>query len=171
VSEGASLRRLRRPRRALVTVALLVVVVLLVAVATFLGLRVRHDQHAAAARAQALHAARQESVNLVTLDYQHLDADIGNVLSGATGDFHDQYAKGVGQVRRVVTANQVRSTGTVLEAGIVSSDPDSATVLVVVDNLVRNKADQKGQQRHYRMQLQMAREHGRWRASGLEFVS
>lgn len=168
MSDGASLRR---SREAILTVALLIVAVLLVVAATLLALRVRSDQRADAARAEALHAARQEAVNLVTLDYRHVDGDVTSVLAGATGDFREQYAKGATQVKKVVTANQVRSTGSALEAGIVSSDPDSVTVLVVVDSTVRNKADQTGQPRHYRMQLQMVRQGSTWRASSLEFVS
>ncbi len=161
----------RRSGPAWLAVGLLGLVVLLVVATTLLALRVRAEQRTVTARAQAMHAARLEAVNLVTLDYRHLDTDLANVLAGATGDFHDQYAKGAEQVKRVVTANQVTSTGSILESGVVSGDPDSVTILVVVDSTVRNKADQKGQPRHYRMKLEMLRQGSRWRASSLEFVA
>lgn len=169
MSNGASLRR---SRQSLVIVALLVAIALLMAAATFLALTLRADRQELAARSEALHAARQEAINLVSIDYTKLEAGIANVLAGATGDFREQYLKGANQVRKIVTDNQVRSTANVLEAGIVlPADPNSVTVLVVVDSTVRNKADQKGQLRHYRIQLQMAKDKGRWRASTLEFIS
>lgn len=151
--------------------ALLVVVVALVVAAVVLGAGLWKAQTADTAGAEAMHAARQESVNLVTLDYNRIDDDIANVLSGATGDFRDQYAKDAARVKKVVTDNEVRSTGTVLEAGIVSADPDSVTVLVVVDSTVKNRANEKGQLRHYRMQLEMSQERGRWRARSLQFIT
>ncbi len=150
---------------------LLVVVVALVVAAVVFGLRLWEARTAQDARTDALRAARQESINLVTLDHNRIDADIANVLAGATGDFHDQYAKDADRVKKVVKDNLVRSTGTVLEAGVVSADPDSVTVLVVVDSTVRNKANEKGQLRHYRMQLEMSESGGRWRARSLQFIS
>jgi len=162
----------RRSRQSTVLVVLLVVVALLVASTTFLALTLRADRQEVALRAEAVQAARQEAINLVSIDYTKLEAGIANVLAGATGDFREQYLKGATQVRKIVTDNQVRSTANVLEAGVVlPADPNSVTVLVVVDSTVRNKADQKGQLRHYRIQLQMAKDKGRWRASTLEFIS
>ncbi len=161
----------RRSARQFVPAVLLLAVVALVVSAVVLGLRLWEARSADTARSEALHAARQESVNLVTLDFNRVDTDIANVLAGATGDFRDQYAKDAERVKKVVTDNKVRSTGSVLEAGVVSADTDSVTVLVVVDSTVKNKANEKGQLRHYRMQLEMSREGGRWRARSLQFVS
>ncbi len=133
--------------------------------------RVRAAKHVRSAQQAAVHAARQVSVDLVTLDYRHVDTDVRNVLAGATGDFSDQYVKDAPKVKEVVTANQVSSTGNVLESGVVSGDTDSVTVLVVVDSVVRNKANQTGQLRHYRVQLEMSLLKGVWRARSLQFVS
>ncbi len=158
-------------KRPLVAGVLLVVAVLLIGTGAVLGARVVKARHADSARSAALHAARQEAVNLVALDYRHVDADVAGVLGGATGDFHDQYNRDASRVKDVVTANQVRSTGSVLEAGIVSSDAHAATVLVVIDSLVRNKANTTGVLRHYRMQLEMSLQKGHWQARSLQFVS
>jgi hypothetical protein len=43
-------------------------------------------------------------------------------------------------------------------------------LLVVADSTVSNKATPTGQRRHYRMQLELRREGGRWLTSNLEFV-
>jgi Mce-associated membrane protein len=58
----------------------------------------------------------------------------------------------------------------VLEAGVVSMDEDSATVVVVADSQVTNKSTDEPQPRHYRLQLDLVLEDGRWLTSDLQFV-
>ncbi len=121
-------------------------------------------------RARILDDARQHAVNFTTLDYQELDRDLGRVLDGATGDFRKQFEQGTSDLSTLVTENQAVSRGEVLEAGIVSSDDDSARVLVVADSTVTNSADPDPQKRHYRMQLDLVRSGDRWLVSDLQFV-
>ena len=117
-----------------------------------------------------LHAARQEAVDFTTLDYRQLDRDLGRVLSGSTGSFKQEFQAGTKDLRTVVTTNQTVSKGSVLSAGIVTSDDDSARVLVVADSLVTNTKDTTGTPRHYRLQLDLVRQHGAWLTSDLQFV-
>ena len=121
-------------------------------------------------REAILDSARQQAVNFTTLDYQHLDRDLGRVLAGSTGDFRTQFKAGTKNLTDLVTQNQAVSRGEVLDAGIVSSDDDSARVLVVADSTVTNAADSQPQKRHYRMQLDMVRSGDRWLVSDLQFV-
>ncbi len=121
-------------------------------------------------RADVLQAARQETVNFTTLDYRHLDRDLGRVLRGSTGDFRKQFQAGTKNLTQLVTANKAVAKGDVLDAGLVSSDSDSAVVLVVADSTVTNTASPKGEQRHYRLQLSLVRQQGHWLVSDLTFV-
>lgn len=121
-------------------------------------------------RAEVLHVARQQTVNFTTLDYRHLDRDLGRVLAGSTGDFRKQFQAGTKNLTELVTANKAVSTGEVLDAGLVSSDADSARVLVVADSNVVNTASPKGEKRHYRIQLDLVRHQGSWLVSDLTFV-
>jgi Mce-associated membrane protein len=121
-------------------------------------------------RVEVLHAARQQAVNFTTLDYRHLDRDLGRVLAGSTGDFRKQFRAGTKNLTELVTANKAVSAGEVLEAGVVSSDADSARVLVVADSTVVNRANPKGEKRHYRIQLDLVRRQGSWLVSDLTFV-
>ena len=121
-------------------------------------------------RTEVLEAARQQAVNFTTLDYQHLDRDLGRVLSGATGDFRKQFEAGTTDLSGLVTENQAVSEGQVLEAGIVSDDEDSARVLVVADSTVTNAASGDPQRRHYRLQLDLVHRGDRWLVSDLQFV-
>lgn len=121
-------------------------------------------------RTEILAAARQHAVNFTTLDHRKLDRDLGRVLEGATGKFRTQFEEGTADLSELVRANQAVSEGEVLEAGIVTDDPDSARVLVVADSTVTNAADPDPQRRHYRLQLDLVREGGRWLVSDLQFV-
>lgn len=121
-------------------------------------------------REQILAAARQRAVNFVTLDYRNLDRDLGRVRAGATGKFREEFTAGTANLRQIVTQNKAVAKGEVLEAGIVSSDADSARVLVVADSAVTNTASTKPETRHYRLQLDLVLRKGQWLVSDLEFV-
>lgn len=121
-------------------------------------------------REQVLDAARRATVNFTTLDYRRLDRDLGRVLTGATGKFRSQFKAGARDLSALVTRNKAVSRGEVLEAGLVSSDDDSARVLVAADSTVTNAASPKPQQRYYRIQLDLVRSGGRWLVSDLQFV-
>jgi Mce-associated membrane protein len=121
-----------------------------------------------------LHAARQQAVNFTTLDYRHLDRDLGRVLEGSTGEFRKQFRAGTLDLTKLVSANKAVAQGEVLEAGIVSDDSDSARALVVADSTVTNTGSPKPDKRHYRIQLDLVRDPavkgGRWLVSDLTFV-
>jgi Mce-associated membrane protein len=125
-------------------------------------------------RNEVLRAARQQAVNFTTLDYRRLDRDLGRVLDGATGDFRKQFRSGTKDLTQLVTANKAVAVGEVLEAGLVSNDDDSASVLVVADSTVTNTASPKPEKRHYRIQMDLVRDPavrgGRWLVSDLTFV-
>lgn len=121
-------------------------------------------------RTEILAAARQHAVNFTTLDYRRLERDLGRVLEGATGKFRRQFRAGTADLTELVTRNQAVSRGEVLEAGIVTDDADSARVLVVADSTVTNTAETQPQKRHYRLQLDLVRQGGRWLVSDLQFV-
>ena len=152
-------------------------VVALVVAASLVGLGVFLPRLSAASargdeRAQILHAARQEAIDFTTLDYRHLDADLGRVLAGSTGSFGKEYRAGAAQLRAMFNRYHTTATGQVLEAGLVSSDPDSARVLVVADQTVHSaqSTTDAPDQRHYRMQLDLVLRDGRWLVSDLQFV-
>lgn len=135
-----------------------------------LGYRV-HQENQATDRDQAvLAAARQEALNFISIDYRSFDQDSRNVLSGATGDFKQQFSDESKTLQNLVTTNKAVSSGQVLQAGVVSSGPGSARVLVVADARVANTAAPSGQVRNYRLQMDLVQQDGQWFTSDLEFV-
>jgi len=73
-------------------------------------------------------------------------------------------------VRAAVVENKVSSTGTILRAAIVSADLDSAVVLVAMDASVKNVGAPEGRLSHYRIQVDVVLDGGRWLVSRLQFV-
>lgn len=152
-----------------------VVVVLLVAALAALavtGQRWYGQRQLEAARQAALAAAKQTTVDFVSIGATTVDRDLQRIAAGATGDFKDEFTRGMPQVRTAVVENGVESRGTVLRAGMVSGDRDSAVVLVAVDATVKNVRAPEGRLSHYRIQVDLAldRGSGRWLVSRLQFV-
>ncbi len=121
-------------------------------------------------REDILQAARQQGVNITTLDHRTVDEDLGRVLALSTGAFREEFEAGTKDLTDLVVENKAVSTGEVLAAGIVTADSDSARVLVVADSTVSNTTSEEQQVRHYRMQLDLVRSGNRWLTSGLTFV-
>lgn len=155
------------------TLPLVVLGVLLVAALVIGGLLWADLARAAAedrGRADALRVARQFTVNFTTIDHRHADRDISRVSRLASGDFGQEYENAAKSVRDVVKENETVSTGQVLEAGLVDFDGDDARALVVADSDLENVAMDQSEQRHYRLQLDLAREGGAWRVVDVVFV-
>jgi len=146
------------------------VLALAVAAAGWSGWRWHSREAAERDHAAAVAAARQFTVDFVSISASTVDADIQRVTSGATGDFAGEYTRGKTQVRAAVVENEVQSQGTVLRAALVSGDTDSAVVLVAADATVRNVKAPQGRPSHYRVKVDLVKEEGRWLVSKLEFV-
>jgi Mce-associated membrane protein len=148
----------------------LVLIAVLVAASVVFGLRVRAAEQREQDRDAALQAARQQALNLTSVDGTDLERDLDLVLAGASGQFRTEFAAQAERLTQVLTENEVRAEGRVLDAGLVRADEDSATAVVVVDSLVRNKSVPDGQNRNYRMQLELDHVGDRWLTSSLQFV-
>lgn len=156
-------------RRRLLT-ALAVLCALLVLAAVVLGVLLRGYAQEDDARGDALRAARQSALNLTSIDYRDFDAAVDRVLEGATGDFSEEFKGNATNLEKLLTDNQVRSEGKVVDAGLVRADGSSATALVVVDSTVRNTEVPDGRVNTYRMQIEVEKVDGRWLTSTLRFV-
>jgi Mce-associated membrane protein len=154
------------------TVALLVALAAALVTAGVYGHRWYDRRQLDTAHQQALTAARQTTVNFVSISASTVDTDLQRIVAGATGDFRDEFTRGMPQVRAAVVENNVESRGTVLRAGLVSGDLDSAVVLVAVDATVKNVRAPDGRRSHYRIQVDMSRDKrsGKWIVAKLQFV-
>jgi Mce-associated membrane protein len=160
----------RPPRRRLTAWAAIVVIACALTAAAVQGWQWDQQRRLETARQQALAAARQTTVNFVTISAATVDRDLQRVADGATGDFKDEFTRSIPQVRAAVVENKVDSQGSVLRAAVVSSDRSSAVVLVAVDATVRNVNAPDGRLAHYRIRVNLAMVGNAWLVSTLEFV-
>jgi Mce-associated membrane protein len=155
-----------------ITVALLAVLCVALAAAAVFGSRWYGDRELDRAHQQALAAAKQTTVDFVSVSAVSVDSDLQRILAGSTGDFKEEFSRGQAQVRTAIVENNVESRGTVLRAALMSGDRRHAVVLVAMDATVRNTNAPDGRASHYRIQVEVNRDpdSGRWLVSRLQFV-
>ena len=147
--------RLARPQVSRVGWALVasaVVVATLTGLAGWLGHRAYDKHKAEAHRDLFIQTARQGAVNLTTISYTEIDADVQRVLDSATGAFREDFEKRSAPFIEVVKAAQSQSAGTITEAGLESMRPDSAQVLVAVAVKSKTAAGEQAP-REWRMRI------------------
>jgi Mce-associated membrane protein len=159
--------------RALVAAAAAIVVAL-TGLAGWLGYRVHQDHQTQAQRNLYVQVARQTAVNLTTINYAEVDADIKRILDSATGAFHDEFQNRSQPFVDVIKKVQSKSEGTVAEAALLSATKDQAQVLVAVSVKTTMAAvpDQPEQEpRRWRMRISVDRAGDSAKVSKVEFVS
>ncbi|MBS4728607.1 mammalian cell entry protein [Mycobacterium sp. SM1] len=148
----------------------LVVIVALGALVGWWAFRVQQAHQAQIERSQFLQAAKQSALNLTTINWEHAEADVQRILEGATGQFHDDFAKRSQPF--VDAAKQVKATtvGTVDEAGLESASGDTAQVLVAMTVKVSNLGAPEQVPRRWRMRIFMQKLGDKVKMSNVEFV-
>ena len=169
----AALRGVRtwRPTPRLLWILAAVLLLAAVAVTATLGRSVWQQQRDADNRAAALAAGRQIAVNFVTMNAASFDADTKRVLDESTGAFQKEYASTLAQLKPVVTANKTVSTVERAEASLVSSDDDSAKVIVGIVAPTSNASTPQADKKTYRLRLDLVKVGDAWKVSTLDFVS
>lgn len=169
VSSGPAGRALWR-RWLVVDVLLGVLVLAALAAAAFTARGVLADRAQDEARDDALAAARQLAVSFTSLDYRTYDHDAKRVLAQTGGGLAEQFSAESAALKKAMTTNRSVTKGQVLEAAVVDADRDSARVLLAVDAQVTNTSTTEPAARHYRIQLDLRRDGGRWVGTDLSFV-
>jgi Mce-associated membrane protein len=147
------------------------IIVALAGLGGWLGYRVHQDHQVQAQRNLYVQVARQTAINLTTINYTEVDADIKRVLDSATGAFHDEFQNRSQPFVEVVKKVQSKSEGTIAEAGLLSYTKDQAQVLVAVSvktSMAAAPADQEP--RRWRMRLTVDKTGDSAKVSNVEFV-
>lgn len=106
------------------------------------------------------------------LSHDDADASIEAVRSMATGKFLKRYNAGADDLRQGLQRARSSLRSEVVWAGLVAGDEDSATVILAVESLVSNRATEfEDQARHYRIEVDLVLDEGRWLTNDLEYVS
>ncbi|MBV9293146.1 MAG: hypothetical protein JO222_11905 [Frankiales bacterium] len=163
---AADRRYLAVPAAALVALVVLLVLALLHASARDTRLR---------QRTAVLTAARQEAVNLTTIDTATITRDLDRIIAGATGTLRQQFASERAHAQALATEPS-RSRGSVLSAGLVHLDASAGAAQVViaadaeVTTTPAGTTTPQSTLKHYRMVLRLRRIGGRWLVSDVAFA-
>jgi Mce-associated membrane protein len=163
----------RPPRRHTLRLALsaaLLIVVALSALVGWLGLRAHQSHQRAEERAMYLAVARQGALNLTTISYTEVDADIKRILNSATGAFYDDFQKRSQPFVELVKQAQSKSQGTITQAGLESVQGDNAQALVAVSVTSSNAAAGEQQPRAWRMRISVQKVGDTAKVSDVKFV-
>jgi Mce-associated membrane protein len=154
----------------LATIAGLVAVVALAGVGGWLGFRAYESRQVADQRQVFLQVGRQGALNLTTIDFQNVDADVARILDSATGTFYDDFQKRAQPFAEVVRQVKSKSVGTVTEAGLESESSDGAQVLVAVTVNTSVEGQPEQAPRAWRMRITVEQTAEDVKVSNVEFV-
>jgi Mce-associated membrane protein len=148
----------------------LATVVALGSLAGWLGYRGYQSEQAEHERQLFLSVGRKGVLNLTTIDFNHVDADIQRVLDSSTGAFEADFRERAEAFAEVVKQAQSKTEGTVVEAGLESRDGDTAQVLVAVSVKTSNAGVVEQKPRHWRMRVTVERSGDHAKVSNVGFV-
>ncbi len=146
-------------------------IVALLGVGGWLGFRLYQDHRVQDQRGLYVQVARQTAINLTTIDYAEVDADIKRVLDSATGGFHEEFQNRSKPFVEVVKKVQSKTEGTIAEAGLLSYTKEQGQVLVAISvktSLGGAPSDQEP--RRWRMRLTVDKTGDGAKVSNVEFV-
>ncbi|KQY06900.1 hypothetical protein ASD37_12305 [Mycobacterium sp. Root135] len=167
---GTAPPRVHSPVRAAVAV-LVVVLAALTGVGVWSFYQTSQERHADEHRQMLLGVGRQAAINLTTIDYTNVQANIERILDSSTGTFHDDFQQRSTPFVQAVTAAQSKSEGTVTEAGVESQDGDTAQVLVAVAVKTSTAGVDEPQPRAWRMRIAVTQPPGEdAKVSDVQFV-
>lgn len=145
-------------------------VALLIAALVISQIRLHNANSLDSARASALVAAKTFSVELSTYDYHHLDQDFSVVVDHSTGKFKSDFAKASKDLEPLITKYEATSTGTVSAAGISDATTNQATVIVFVDQTVKNSNATQPRIDRNRLRLTLTNVNGTWLVDRVEIL-
>jgi Mce-associated membrane protein len=172
-AEDIELSELAAPRPHGLRLALalgLLIVTALGGLVGWLGFRADESHQREQQRAMFLAAARQGALNLTTISYTEVDADIKRILDSATGTFHDDFEKRSQPFVEVVKQSQSKSEGKVTEAGLESIQGDNARALVAVTVTTSNAGAAQQEPRSWRMRIEVQKVGDMAKTSNVEFI-
>jgi Mce-associated membrane protein len=149
----------------------LAIVVVLAGLAGWLGYRMHQSHQAEVQRNLFVEVARQGALNLTTINYTQVGADVQRILDSATGTFYDDFQKRSQPFIDVVKQAQSKSDGSIVDAGLQSETGDQAQVLVAVNVNTSVAGTAEPEPRAWRMRISVQKIGDGAKVSNVEFVS
>jgi Mce-associated membrane protein len=123
----------------------------------------RPDQRMSdAASRQAIQAASDGAVALLSYSFDSLDRDFATAKSHLTGNFLAYYSKFSEQIAAGALQGQLTTTAKVIRAAISDLHPDSAVVLVFVNQTTTSKRKPEPMEAHSGILVTLTKVNGSW---------
>ena len=148
----------------------LVAGVVLAGLVGWLGFRTYEADNLDAQRSLFVQAASQGAVNLLTVDYQHADADAQRILDSATGKFYDSFARRKQSYIDNAKRMRSQSVGTATDAGLESRNGDQGKVLVAVTVKSSDPAQARQEPQFWRLRITVKKAGNVAKVSDVVFV-
>ncbi|TPG35944.1 Mce protein [Mycolicibacterium hodleri] len=152
-------------------IAGLVAVLALGGLTGWLGYRANQSRNLEQQRNTFLQVGQQGAINLTTLDYEHIDADVQRILDSATGTFYDDFQQRAPSFIDVVKQVKSKSVGTVTAAALEKGDTSTQAevlVAITVKSMIVGQPEQ--QPRAWRMRILVQEIDDQAKVSNVEFV-
>jgi Mce-associated membrane protein len=114
--------------------------------------------------------AKQEVINLTSLDFNKAKEGVQRILDNATGEFRDDFQRRADDFASVVKDSKAVTEGSVAAAAVESMGKDSAVVLVLANERVTNIAGAKDERRSFRFRVSVVRDGDQMKVSKVDFV-
>ena len=117
-------------------------------------------------------AARQDVINLMSIDYNTAQDSVQRVLDGSTGRFRANFADTAADFVKALKDEKIVTKATVNDTAVESMTADSAVVLVSATSQREGPKAPKDQQepRLWRVVVSLERDGGQIKMSGVDFV-
>jgi Mce-associated membrane protein len=148
----------------------LAIIAVLAGLVGWLGYRVHEAEGVQQQREQFVEAGRQGALNLTTIDYSRVDADVARILDSATGTFYDDFKQRAQPFVQVVKEAKSKSEGRITEAGLESATGDEAQVLVTVKVNTSLAGVPEPQPRGWRLRINVKKVDNAVKVSNVLFV-
>ncbi|WP_273735703.1 hypothetical protein [Mycolicibacterium septicum] len=175
-AEGKSARRLPRVRvsrlfwKVLASCLTLIVIAALLGVSGWMIWHHRQAEHRQQLAAEYTAAARQTVVTLMSLDFNHAQDAVKNILDNSTGEFREDFEAQSKDFVKLAQDAKVVTEANVTAAAVDTMSDNNAVVLVAVNTQVTNTTGANKQPRPWRVAVDMVREGDQIKLSKVEFV-
>jgi Mce-associated membrane protein len=129
----------------------------------------QHDRAVAQAKQDSVVAARAAMGAVLSYNYQTIDADITHAESYLTGTFRTEYRTTAEKtVKDAAVRYKASVKAEVVYAGAITATPNTARVLIFVNQTVNNTLIRAPRVDTPRVRLEMRKVHGKWLVSKLD---
>ena len=147
-----------------------VVVLGLSALAGWLGYRLYQQHRWEADRVAYLQAGRQGALDLSSVDYTRVEADVHRVLEASTGTFHDAFERRSPPFIQEVLRTKTKAVASIAEAGLETADLTGAKVLVAVKVTTTREGSTDQRVKGWRMRISVQRVGGDIKIADVEMI-